>query len=92
MINSCRFWGIADSALLTNGMSLLGFANESGAIARALERNMPQPTLGNRRGDGACQRAAFVGPPRGSYCCCTAVRSARRKTVVRAACANPRRR
>lgn len=38
MINSYRFYAIAVAALLTNGMSLLGFADESaGAIARALE-------------------------------------------------------
>lgn len=38
MINSYRFYIVAAAALLTNGMSLLGFADESaGGIARALE-------------------------------------------------------
>jgi hypothetical protein len=38
MINSYRFYAIAVAALLTNGMSLLGFADESaGGVARALE-------------------------------------------------------
>ena len=38
MINSYRFYIVAAAALLTNGMSLLGFADESaGGIARPLE-------------------------------------------------------